>query len=150
MKYVSILVIPLLLIACEGPVGPDGEQGVMGVAGIDGSDGANGIDGSDGAQGIPGEPGPGTRTVITGPVVSDNMFITINGLTEASPPAIDVFVCPPTFACVPLPFTVFLGGVAAFSTNFQLTNGGIWLNNAKSMYEVAGTTSAIYVIVMVE
>ena len=141
MKIIYVLVIPFLLIACEGPVGPAGEPGEIGVAGIDGSDGA---------QGIQGEPGPGTRTVITGPVTSDNMFITINGLTEASPPAIDVFVCPPTIACIPLPFTVFLGGVAAYSTNFQLTNGGIWLNNAKSMYEAAGQASGIYVIVMVE
>ena len=54
MKVAYILLIPLLLVACEGPVGPVGEQGLMG---IDGTDGIAGIDGTDGEQGIQGVPG---------------------------------------------------------------------------------------------
>lgn len=123
MKFTYLLIISLLLIACEGPVGP---------------------------QGLQGEPGPGTRTVISGPVAFDEMFITINDLSESDLPIIDVFICPPTFSCVPLPFTVFTNDVADFTTNFQPTNGGIWLQNAIALYEAWGTTSATYVIVMVE
>ena len=133
MRY--LLIIAVIFMSCEGPVGP---QGLVGT------------DGLDGEQGIQGEPGPGTRTVMSGPVASDEMFITITGLTESDPPVMDVLICPPAIACLPLPFTVFTNDVADFTTLFQLTNGGIWLVNAKILYEALGTTSATYVIVMVE
>jgi len=145
MRY--IIIIGMLFISCEGPIGPAGEHGITGQDGSDGSDGINGVDGPQGEQGIPG---PGTRTVMTGPVASDEMFITISGLITSDFPSIDVYICPPAFACVPLPFTVFVSGVASFTTSFQPTNTGIWLGNAKSLYEVWGTTSATYVIVMIE
>ena len=133
MRY--LLIIAVIFMSCEGPVGPQG---------------LSGTDGQDGEQGIQGEPGPGTRTVMSGPVASDEMFITITGLTESDPPVMDVLICPPSIACIPLPFTAFVDGVTTFTTFFQLTNGGIWLVNAKSLYEALGTTSATYVIVMVE
>ena len=136
MRY--LLIIAVIFMSCEGPVGPQG------LAGTDG------VSGQDGEQGLQGEPGPGTRTVMSGPVASDEMFITIDGLTETDLPVMDVFICPPAFACLPLPFTVFIDGVASFTANFQPTNTGTWLFNAKLLYEAVGTTSATYVIVMVE
>lgn len=144
MRNLLILVLTMFLFSCEGPIGPAGEQGIQGITGQEGVDGA---DGTDGQQ---GEPGPGTRTVMSGPVASDEMFIAISGLTTSDLPVMDVLICPLGFACIPLPFTVFVSGVASFTTSFQPTNTGTWLFNAKLLYQAAGTASATYIIVMVE
>lgn len=47
----SILLLPMLTLACEGPAGMDGTDGTDGVDATDGADGSDGSDGVDGADG---------------------------------------------------------------------------------------------------
>ena len=146
MRY--LIMLSVLFISCEGPIGPAGDQGIQGITGQEGVDGIDGTDGTDGEQGVPG---PGTRTLMSGPVASDEMFIAISGLTISDMPSMDVLICPFNFACVPLPYTVLTDFWADdFTVSFQPTNTGIWLFKAKALYEAWGTISATYVIVMVE
>ncbi|MCH7955482.1 MAG: collagen-like protein [Candidatus Marinimicrobia bacterium] len=154
MRY--LLIIAVIFMACEGPVGPEGIQGVMGtdgsvgengLNGTDGTDGTNGIDGQDGEQGIQGEPGPGTRTVISGIVISDDMNITFPDITTdiQTIPIIDIYVCPDGFECLAIPVT--LEGVV--TSTYFIGPQVVSLVNALSLIQVWASTG-IYIIVMVE
>ncbi|TFB11835.1 collagen-like protein [Candidatus Marinimicrobia bacterium MT.SAG.3] len=144
MKVAYILLIPLLLVACEGPVGPAGDQGIMGITGVDGIDG---IDGTDGQQGIQGEPGAGTRTVYTGALTSDDMNIFFPDITTdiQTIPIIDVYACPTGFECAALPFTIEGVVTATYSLRPETVN----LKNLLSLVQIWASTG-IYIIVMVE
>ena len=135
MKVAYILLIPLLLVACEGPVGPVGEQGIMG------------IDGTDGQQGIQGEPGAGTRTVYTGALTSDDMNIFFPDITTdiQTIPIIDVYACPTGFECAALPFTI--EGVV--TSTYFLGPQTVSLITLLSLVQVWASTGT-YIIVMVE
>ena len=152
MKKIYVFAIPFLLIACEGPEGPVGGQGIMGITGTDGIDGidgingTNGADGQDGDQGIQGEPGPGTRTVYTGNIISDDMRISVPGLSINDPPSVDVFICPVGFECIALPLTFTFGVIALYS----ITTNQVHLVNMLSAVTVLTSLGGTYVIVIIE
>ena len=141
MKKIYVLAIPFLLIACEGPEGPVGGQGIMGITGTDG------IDGVDGQQGIQGEPGPGTRTVYTGALTSDDINIFFPDITTdiQTLPIIDVYACPTGFECAALPFTIEGVVTATYFLRPETVN----LKNLLSLVQIWASTG-IYIIVMVE
>ena len=134
-------------MACEGPAGIQGVTGPDGVDGQNGLNGTDGIDGQDGEQGIQGEPGPGTRTVISGVVISDDMNITFPDITTdiQTIPIIDIYVCPDGFECLAIPVTV--EGVV--TSTYFLGPQVVSLVNALSLIQVWASTG-IYIIVMVE
>ena len=145
MRY--LLIIAVIFMACEGPAGIQGVTGPDGVDGQNGLNGTDGIDGQDGEQGIQGEPGPGTRTVISGVVISDDMNITFPDITTdiQTIPIIDIYVCPDGFECLAIPVTV--EGVV--TSTYFLGPQVVSLVNALSLIQVWASTG-IYIIVMVE
>ena len=145
MRY--LLIIAVIFMACEGPAGIQGVTGPDGVDGQNGLNGTDGIDGQDGEQGIQGQPGPGTRTVISGVVISDDMNITFPDITTdiQTIPIIDIYVCPDGFECLAIPVTV--EGVV--TSTYFLGPQVVSLVNALSLIQVWASTG-IYIIVMVE
>ena len=145
MRY--LLIIAVIFMACEGPAGIQGVTGPDGVDGQNGLNGTDGIDGQDGEQGIQGEPGPGTRTVISGIVTSDDMNITFPDITTdiQTIPIIDIYVCPDGFECLAIPVT--LEGVV--TSTYFIGPQVVSLVNALSLIQVWASTG-IYIIVMVE
>lgn len=61
----SLLLLPLLLLGCEGPAGKDGVNGVDGAAGADGTDGVDGADGIDGSVVVTDTLAPGEYLSLT-------------------------------------------------------------------------------------
>ncbi len=138
MRTAYILIIPLLLFACEGPVGP---QGVTGV------DGTNGVDGQTGEQGIQGEPGPGTRIVYSGIITSNEMIIVVPEMSIVDPPSTDVLLCPENenFGCFPTPIFFTIDN-AQFETWYTTNDQFVEIFNALAF---AGE-NATYAIIVIE
>lgn len=135
-----ILLLPALLMACEGPEGVPGSDGTNGVDGVDGTngtdgtdgvDGADGADGSDGADGTDGNDGEGYFPLeaagVVG-VVTDRSGETVSGGTVYFVPAADVAALPATTIAVsstddePLEDVIAAGG-ASFTKATVGANG---------------------------
>lgn len=68
-RLTSMVLLAMLLVACEGPIGPQGTEGEQGAAGSVGSPGSVGSQGTTGPQGEVGPPGPQGETGPPGPVL---------------------------------------------------------------------------------
>ena len=130
MRTANILIIPLLLFACEGPEGPEGIAGV---------------DGQTGEQGIQGEPGPGTRIVYSGMIASNDMIIVVPEMNIVDPPSIDVLLCPNGLGCFPTPIFFTVDDVR-FETWFTTNDQFVELFNALTF----SGDNATYAIIVIE